>query len=166
MNRSDILVPLNLEKHGFEGLEFAARMSGEMPVQTTLLYVVELNIFPTDNRVYNELCLEYHERLRVLGQSFFENQPRLSVRVGKPHEEILAEARESNPELIVMAAAKAERRKWPFLASTVDRVVQSAPCLTVVLTDSWKAGPNGFDRLLREFPMKTAAQQMLCPSAI
>jgi nucleotide-binding universal stress UspA family protein len=135
MNRSDILVPVNLEKHLFEGLEFASRMSGEIPLRATLLYVVELNIFPFERRVYDEVCLEYRQRLRVLAQCFFDDQPRLCVRFGKAHREIIAEADESGPGLIVMAVPKTPRRRRLFRADTAERVARDAPCPTLVLSN-------------------------------
>ena len=155
MNHSDILVPVNLDKPSYEGLEFAASAAGEMPVRTTLLYVVELNIFPLDRRVYDELCLEYHKKLGVLAQRFFDNQsPRLSVRIGKPHEQILAEAKESQPELIVMSVPANHHRRWSFRPTTVERVVRDATCLTLVLSDPTKITPDriavcGFRRRLQ-----------------
>lgn len=132
MNRSEILVPLNLGNDSLEGLKFAAHVAGEMSLHTTLLHVVELNISPLDRRVFDELCLESQEKLQKLAQSFTENVPRLSVRIGKPHEEILAEARDSGAELIVMDAPKTQHR-WPFHSTTVERVVRNAPCQTLVM---------------------------------
>lgn len=141
MNHSDILVPLNLENDPLEGLKFASRVAGEMSLHTTLLHVVELNIFPLDRRVYDEVCLEYQQMLQKLADRFSQNGHRLSVRVGKPHEEILAEARDSGVELIVMGAPKSHRWRWPFHSTTVERVVREAPCQTLVMPEDRKVTP-------------------------
>ena len=148
MNHSDILVPVNLEKPSYEGLEFAARAAAENPVLTTLLYVVELNIFPLDRRVYDEVCLDYQRQLGMLARRFFDSQsPRLRVRIGKPYEEILAEAKESEPELIVMSVHGTPHRRWSFRPTTVERVVRDALCQTLVLSDSWKIKPDLYRRM-------------------
>jgi nucleotide-binding universal stress UspA family protein len=147
-NRSDILAPLNLEKRSLEGVEFAAGIGRELPVRTTLLYVVELNIFPLDRSIYEEVCAEYLERLRSIAACAFDRLPFLRVRVGRPHEEILTEANECEAELIALAAPKASRLGWPFRRNTVERVVRSAPCLTLVLSDSWKINEADYRRKL------------------
>jgi len=144
MNRRDILVPLNLEKHSFEGLEFAARMAAEIPVRVALLYVVELNIFPIERRVYDEVCLGYYERLRAMAQCCFESPPHLRVRLGKAYREIVAEAKETDAELIVLGIPESTRRRWRFGHSTVERVIRDAPCLTVALSNSRKIMPDDY----------------------
>lgn len=163
MTSNDILVPVNLEKYSREGLEFAASVSAELPVRTTLLYVVELNIFPYSRRVYDELCREYLLRLQTLAQCAFNKEPRLCVRIGKPHEQILAQASESGAELIVMAISKTPRPKWRFGQTTIERVVRDAPCLTLVLSDSWKINAAEYRRmppasLLNASPQELARQ--------
>lgn len=139
MNRSDILVPLNLEKDSLEGLKYAAQVAGEIPLHTTLLNVVELNVFPLDRRVYDEICLECQEKLRQFADGFREDHIRVCVRIGKPHEQILAEARESGVEVIVMGAPRNHHRRWPFRSTNVERVVRDAPCLTLVMSEPWKS---------------------------
>ena len=148
MTSSDILVPVNLEKFSRQGLEFAASVSTELPVRVTLLYVVELNIFPGSCRVYDELSREYLLRLQTLAQYAFNKEPRFCVRVGKPYEQILAQASESGAELIIMAVSKTPRPKWRFGQTTVERVVRDAPCLTLALSDSWKINAAQYHRML------------------
>jgi len=138
MKRSDILVPVNLENDSLEGLKYAANAAGELSLHSTLLHVVELNIVPLDRRVYDELCLEYEQKLQKLSNWFPAGQLRLSVRIGTPHEEILAEARDSEAELIVMSAPRDHRVRWPFRSTTVERVVRDAPCLTLVMSEPRK----------------------------
>src|SRR5215469_17799594 len=117
--KSDILVALNMEKGGFEVLECAAAISSVLPVRLTLLYVVELNVAPIDRRIYDEVCLEYQQKLQALVQGSFEREPRLSIRAGKAHEQILAEARESDVQLILLGMPKEGRLRWLFGPPTV-----------------------------------------------
>lgn len=138
MNRSDILVPVNLEKDSLEGLKFAAHVAKEMSLHATLLHVVELNIFPLDRRIYDEICEESERRLASIAGVLPENLRYLCVRIGKPHEEIVAVARDSGAELIVMSAPKNNHRWWPFHSTNVERVVRNAPCMTLVISEPWR----------------------------
>ena len=139
MNRSDILVPVNLEKDSMEGLKFAAHLAKEMSLHAALLHVVELNIFPLDRRVYEEVCLEYQRRLENIADCLPGNLRQLFVRIGRPHEQIVAEARDTGAELIVMGAPKNKPRHWPFHVTNVERVVRDASCQTLVIPAPWKA---------------------------
>ena len=159
MTRSHILVPVNLEKYSREGVDFAATISAQLPVHITLLYVVELNIFPSSCRVYDELCREYHQRLQNIAHCAFNREPRLRVRIGKAHEEILAEASDFRSELIVLTVPKTPRPKWRFGLTTIERVVRAAPCLTIALSDSWKINAAHYRRMLP--PSLSAAPQEL-----
>jgi hypothetical protein len=99
-----------------------------------LLYVVELNIVTPNNRLYQEICAESEATLRNLSMALLghENAARVIVRIGRADEQILAEASASRSELIILTSSK---RRWshPFRSRTVERVVQSAPCPTLVL---------------------------------
>ncbi len=144
-NHCDILVPLNLENPSREALDFAAT-AGRL--RTTLLYVVELNVCPIENRIYDDLCREYHQKLRdVAQQCLFAIDPRLCVRVGRADEEILKEAAESEAELIVLTPPRS-RYRLPFRTTTVERVVRGAGCQTLVISDSSKAAVDFYRRTL------------------
>jgi nucleotide-binding universal stress UspA family protein len=150
MNGKRILVPVNLEQNSVDALHFVAGFAGEIPICATLLCVVELNISALERRVYDELCRESERRLRALAKVFFEGeQPHVCVRVGKPHEEILAEAESEQAELIVMASPKSSRRRLQFQSTTLERVVRNASCLTLVLPRTWKITPEQYRQGMR-----------------
>ena len=158
MNGERILVPLSLEQGSFDGLEFVAGLAGEMPVCATLLYVNHLNISPPDRRVYDDLRRESEWRLRALAKLFFDGQlPHVCVRLGEPHEEILAEAEAGQAELIVMASPKSARRRWRLRPTTVEYVIRKAPCLTLVLPRTWKITAELHRRAMR--PTAVASRQ-------
>ena len=145
-----ILVPVNLEQCSGEALLFVAGLASEMLICATLLYVVELNISAPGRRVYDELCHETEGRVRSLAKLFLDGErPNVLVRVGTPHEEILAEAESEQAELIVMGSPKAPRARWQFRRTTVERVVRKAPCLTLVLPRAWKIAPEQYRRAMR-----------------
>jgi nucleotide-binding universal stress UspA family protein len=145
-----ILAPLNLEQSSFDTLEFVAGLAGEMHLCATLLYVVNLNISLLERRVCDDLCRENEQRLKSLAKLSFEGEiPNVCVRVGKPHEEIIAEAELGEAELIVMASPKSRRSKWRLRLTTVEHVVRNAPCLTLVLPRSWKITPQQYRQAMR-----------------
>jgi nucleotide-binding universal stress UspA family protein len=150
INGKRILAPVNLEQNSADALHFVAGLSAEMPVAATLLYVVRLNISTAERRVYDDLCRENERRLRAMAKLFFEGAlPHVCVRIGKPHEEIVAEAQASQSELIVMSSSRAPRQRWWLRPTTVERVVRFAPCLTLVLPRTWKIAPEQYRRAMR-----------------
>ena len=162
MNGRRILVPVNLDQSAFDALHFVAGLAGEMPVCATLLYVAELNISAPERRVYDELSRENERRLRSLAKLFFDGEsPQVCVRLGKPHEEILAEAESGQAELIVMTSPKPSRAKWQIRRTTVERVVRKAPCLTLVLPRAWKTTPEQYRRAMRPAFVPTSRSEFM-----
>ena len=103
----------------------------------------EANIETPDRRLYRELGADAESALRKLALRFFghEEAARARVRIGRPDEQILAEARSSQPELIILSSSKPRRWGRFFRSRTVERVVRSAPCPTLVLPGSWNSAP-------------------------
>jgi len=135
MNTKHILIPLHLIHGSAHALVFARRMAMERPLSVTLLHVVDLNIASVEPSVYDQLCAEGEAALRKLARLFFGTDPavRVVVRVGNPADEIVAEARAGAAEMIVLCGPKAPRRLRLFRRATTRRVLDGAPCPTVVL---------------------------------
>ncbi len=140
MRSKHVLVPLDLTRGRASALVFVRQMAGETPVRVTLLHVVELNIFPLQPTVLDQLCAESEAALRKLARLFFgaEQAARIVVRTGRAASEIIAEAKASDADLIVMCGPKPGR---PHLLRrrTTQQVVNSAACPTLVLPRSAKA---------------------------
>jgi nucleotide-binding universal stress UspA family protein len=151
MNSKRILVPVNLPKGSFDELQFAQGLADEVPIHVTLLNVVNLNVVRLERRIYNEACAESEAALKKLAKLFFGDSPsvRVNVRVGRPHEEIVAEADAELSELIIMASPKPARWKRLFGLGTVERVVRSARCPTLVLPRVWKITPELYRQAMR-----------------
>jgi nucleotide-binding universal stress UspA family protein len=145
MHSKRLLVPVNLPNVSLETLLFAKKMADELPVSVTLLNVVRLNI-AFETRVYDELCVESEEALRQIATRFFgaAQDVTVSVRIGKPHEEIVAEAKSGHAELIVLASPKPSFWKQLLIDGTVKSVVRMAPCPTLVLPRIWTATPEEY----------------------
>ncbi len=151
MNDKRILIPVNLPKGPFDALQFAQGLADEVPVHVTLLNVVNLNVVRVEGRIYNEVCAESEATLKKLAKHFFSDSPsvRINVRVGRPHEEIVAEASAELSELIILASPKPARWKRFLGSGTVERVVRNAPCPTLVLPRVWKITPEQYRQAMR-----------------
>ena len=151
MNSKRILVPVNLPKSSFNSLLFAQGLANEVPIHLTLLNVVNLNVSRLESRIYNEVCAESEAALKKLAELFFGDSPsvRINVRVGRPHEEIVAEAEAELSELIIMASPEPSRWKRFLGLGTVERVVRNAPCPTLVLPRIWKITPEQYRQAMR-----------------
>jgi nucleotide-binding universal stress UspA family protein len=130
-----ILIPLDLVRGTIDPLLFVQGIGAESPVSATLLHVVSLNVGVTERRVYQELCSEANAALCKLARLFFgdDMETRVSVRIGRPHEQIIQEALSAGSELIILSAGKPN--SWARLLAwgTTERVVRSAPCATLIL---------------------------------
>jgi nucleotide-binding universal stress UspA family protein len=151
MNSKRILIPVNLLKGSFDELQFAQGLADEVPIRVTLLNVVNLNVVRLESRIYNEVCAESEAALKKLAGHFFGDSPsvRINVRVGQPHEEIVAEADAELSELIIMASPKPSRWKRFLGLGTVERVVRNARCPTLVLPRVWKITPEQYRQAMR-----------------
>jgi nucleotide-binding universal stress UspA family protein len=143
MQTKRILIPINLPNRSFDTLLFAKQMADEVSVSLTLLYVVRLNI-ASESRVYDEICLESEQALRQIGTRFFGGAQAVSVsvRMGKPDGQIVAEAESGHAELILLSSPKPSPWKRLFSDGTVKGVVRMAPCPTLVLPRIWKVTPE------------------------
>jgi len=144
MNAKHVLVPLDILHSKTDTLLFLQRLAAESPVCATLLYVVELNVEQPDRALFDHLCAEGQTVLRRLARRFLghEGAARLRVSCGRPDEEILAQARADRPDLILLSSPKPWSWRHLCRSHTVPRVVQSAPCPTLVLPLVWPGAPG------------------------
>ena len=151
MNVKRILIPVNLLESSFDALQFAQGLAREMPIHVTLLNVVNLNVVRVESRIINEVCGESEAALKTLAKHFFGDSPSvcINVRVGQPHEEIVAEADAESSELIIMASPKPSRWKRFLGQGTVERVVRNTRCPTLVLPRVWKIAPEQYRCAMR-----------------
>jgi nucleotide-binding universal stress UspA family protein len=141
MRNKHILVPLDLIRGPASALVFVQRMAAETPIRVTLLHVIDLNIFPPQPAVNDQLCAESQAALRKLAKLFFgaEQAARIIVRAGHPAGEIIAEAKAAEADLIVMCGPKSRRLRL-LCQGTTQQVLNSASCPTLVLPHPGKPG--------------------------
>jgi nucleotide-binding universal stress UspA family protein len=106
-----------------------------------LLHVIDLNIYPPQPAVNDQLCAESQAALRKLAKLFFgaEQAARIVVRDGRPADEIIAEAKAAQADLIVMCGPKSGRPRL-LRRGTTQRVLNSGTCPTLVLPHPGKPG--------------------------
>jgi nucleotide-binding universal stress UspA family protein len=134
MRSKHILVPLDLVRGPASALVFVQKMAAESPVRVTLLHVIDLNIFPPQPAVNDQLCAESQAALRKLARLFFgaEQAARLIVRIGHPADEIIAEAKAAGADLIVLCGPKSRRMRL-LRRGTTQRLLRCASCPTLVI---------------------------------
>jgi nucleotide-binding universal stress UspA family protein len=135
MNAKKILVPIDLMRSPCDALLFARDMAADQPVCVTLLYVLNLNIVTPDARLHDEMVAQGAEALRKLAWFFFgeEGAARTVVRMGLPHEQILAEAREEAADLIVLTGPARPSWRRRLGLGTAQKIIDRAACPAVVL---------------------------------
>jgi nucleotide-binding universal stress UspA family protein len=134
MRNKHILVPLDLVRGPVSALVAVQEMAAESPVCVTLLHVVDLNIYPPQPAVNDQLCAEGQAALRKLAMLFFgaAAEVRTIVHFGRPAEEIIAEARTAEADLVVMCAPRARRLRL-LRRGTTQRVLRGVACPTLLL---------------------------------
>jgi len=164
MNGKRVLIPLDLMRSPCDALIFARTMAVDQPVCVTLLYVLNLNIVVPSRQIYDELCAESEAALRKLARFFFgeDRAARIVVRVGAPHEEIVAEAKAESADLIILSGP--ERRSWKQLLhlSTTQRIIDASPCPALVLPRGRKKAPQ---RAALPPEAETAPAEVILPAA-
>jgi nucleotide-binding universal stress UspA family protein len=144
MNSKRVLIPLDLMRSPCDALIFARNMAVDQPVSVTLLYVLNLNIVAPGRQIYDELCVESEKALQRLAGFFFgaERAAHVVVRVGAPHEEIVAEAKAESADLIILSGP--ERRSWKHLlhSGTTQKIIDASPCPALVLPRIRKKTPQ------------------------
>jgi nucleotide-binding universal stress UspA family protein len=134
MNPQRILLPIDTRKCYLEVFyaanDFARQTQG---ATVFLLHVVHLNIAAPEKRVYEKLAREAHCHLERLARHCLRPDIASIVRVrfGKPAEEIVAEARDSNIDLIVLPFPPPtlwQRLFAPVVPRTIEGVIRRAAC--------------------------------------
>jgi universal stress protein A len=131
-----ILLPIDIAKCPLEVFSFVNKFADEHRVAVTLLYVVNLRVVVLENRVLDDLSHAAQQHLKRLSEKFLNPNVslRLRVRVGKAAQEILAEARESNVDLIILSSyGGCPVWKRPFQPRIVEKVLRAAHCNATLL---------------------------------
>jgi nucleotide-binding universal stress UspA family protein len=131
-----ILLPVDVAQYPLEAFSFVNKFAGDHRVTLILLHVINLNAMVPENRVIENLTCLAEQQLERLSEMFLVPglSVRLRVRVGKPAQEILAEARDSNVDLIILTSyGGSSFWKRPFQRRIVEKVLRATPCNATLL---------------------------------
>jgi len=133
-----ILVPIDFSIHSKNALKYAVPLAAKFRASLHLVYVVEPTIYPADLGFGQVVLPEIEEELSVKGEAELNGmiekeiggrvRASARVRTGKPHQEILSEAREKDVDLIVVATHGHTGVEHMLFGSTAERIVRNAKC--------------------------------------
>ena len=111
---------------------YAISLAAEYGAELTLLHVAER--VPDLSRAEAFIAERTQELDRLVSETERKNlKVRLAVRFGKPYEEIVRHATETQPSLIIMTARGGNAVDRAVFGSTTYRVIQLGPCPVLVV---------------------------------
>jgi nucleotide-binding universal stress UspA family protein len=136
-----ILVPIDFSDPARKALKYATAFASHFHASLILLHVVEFNFVGSDfglvelSQVEADMKQSAVQRIdEWLKQEVGKNLVAESmVRCGRPYLEIIDTAKESEANMILIAAHGHSSLAHVLLGSTVERVVRHAPCPVLVL---------------------------------
>jgi len=128
-----ILVPVDFSKPSLDALPHALALARQYKAQLTLLHVIEPfhpDMLIDTTQSQRDARVAAHERLGKLADATKKAWTRTGreLRTGAPVTTILALAKRTNADLIVMGTHGRTGLKRGFIGSVAERVVRHAPC--------------------------------------
>jgi nucleotide-binding universal stress UspA family protein len=135
-----ILVPVDLRAGSAESVQYAAALAAPWEAPVTLLHVVQLNIAGEERgiprqRLLNELGEQARAQLQALVNHLWDGPvtTQIIIGVGRPHREIVEQARRLKSDLIIMSTYQHPGILSALGLNTTARVLRAAPCPVLVL---------------------------------
>lgn len=135
-----ILAPIDFLDSTVATLQYAAAFAREYKATITLLHIVELDGSHTRRNISRERWIEEQSQIgetqiRQLVDVIWGDEITTDIVVagGKPHVQIVNEAKETNADMIIMAGHGAVGPWGFFRHSTTVKVVRHAPCPVLVV---------------------------------
>jgi nucleotide-binding universal stress UspA family protein len=146
MKPKRILVPIDIARCPLEVFTRVNAFAGRPGVTVILLHVVTVKIAEADNRLFEELGREAGWHLERLARKHVhpDASTLIHVRIGKPADEILAEAKAENVDLIILPTFGGSLWKrgasfWKRLVAPifpgmiVEKLARNAPCALLIM---------------------------------
>lgn len=144
MNARRVLVPIDIARCPLEVFARVNAYAQGTGATVILLHVVNLNLAAPDRRIDADVCADARWNLERLVENYVVPDATIliHVRMGKPGEEILAEAEAENVDLIILPVfATSGRRRghirnwftaaiWPH---TAKKLLRSAQCPVLIV---------------------------------
>jgi nucleotide-binding universal stress UspA family protein len=148
-----ILVPTDLSENSFTAINHAARLAKLTGAHLTLFHVFQIPDYVTspnislscraaqpDIAASQDRALDRLQSLREVVTASGLNAD-AEMRTGVPYQEIIGEAEQVSPDLIVVGTQRAAGIARYLLGSTAERVLRHSSCPVLVARDS-PAGPD------------------------
>jgi nucleotide-binding universal stress UspA family protein len=142
-----IVVPIDFSSPSMTALRYATRLAEQFGSVVRLVHVVEpapfLNDLPSVALVRTDQAIAKEAKLKLQATAQQEIEELVpvypEVRIGKAYNEIVAAAKVSCADLIVIATHGYTGLKHALLGSTAERVVRHAHCPVLVVREPKKA---------------------------
>src|ERR1039457_3098872 len=135
-----ILAPVDLLDSTLAALQYAAAFAREYKATITLLHIVEPDGSHVRRNISRERLVEEMSEIGecqirklvdvIWGEEIVTD---IGVAGGKPYQQIVNEAKETNADMIIMASHSAVGSRGFFRRSTTEKVVRHAPCPVLVV---------------------------------
>jgi nucleotide-binding universal stress UspA family protein len=140
MHLRRILVPLDFRASMVVALQYAAAFAREYKATITLLHIVEPHGSDGKHNISRERLIEEMSeigegQIRRLVDVIWGDEIVTDIVVagGKPYQQIVNEAKETNADMIILARHSAVGSWGFFRRSTTAKVVRHAPCPVLVV---------------------------------
>lgn len=165
-NPQRILVPVDFSDSSARALRHAADEARNAGGSLTVVYVVPADYGwsgigrDESSELDHSLQRQAANRLRSFADEHIAHNvdANLEVRIGRPAEEIIAAARESKCDLIVLSTRGLTGLDRHLMGSVADRVARLAPC-PVLLMRAGRRSPGKKKRSARVMRFKREAKQ-------
>ncbi|MGO8786718.1 MAG: universal stress protein [Terriglobia bacterium] len=131
VNLNRILFCTDFSANSRRALDYALSLAAEYGAELTLVHVLE-NIPPSTSKEATAKAAERLDKLIPL-EMHKSGKVRTTVCIGKPYEQIIRIARETQTEMAVMAVRGRSALNLAVFGSTTHRVVQLGPCPVLVV---------------------------------
>jgi nucleotide-binding universal stress UspA family protein len=141
LHLSNILVPLDLSEMSLKALRYAVPFAQQFGAKLTLLHVAEMSTYipelPYPPPLPPHQTSELKKELKKICEAYVpsEVQTQLLVRHDFAPDAIVALARKSKVDLIIVSTHGRTGLKHVFLGSVAEKIVRHAPCPVLVVRE-------------------------------
>ena len=136
-----IVVPTDFSARSKEAVHYASAIATDYGARLCLVFVYEPLMIVEGLEAYavvrsnKQMLKRVRERLATFARDEIDEAipVQSEIRIGKPHREIVAAAKEEGADLIVIATHGYTGLKHAFIGSTAERVVRHASCPVLVV---------------------------------
>jgi nucleotide-binding universal stress UspA family protein len=132
-----ILVPVDFSECSIKALQYSVPMAKQFGAETVLVHVMQYPYLAAEAAVFEREALQAErDELDSLMRRVSKIVPsRVILRTGKPADEIVQVASETDADLIILSTHGRSGFSHALLGSVAERVVRLAPCPVLVVRE-------------------------------